>query len=55
MLVVGGGIVTFVLGCLLVFLIPISLWWLILFARPDIRSEFRRKLHEGSKQGDAEL
>ena len=40
-LVIGGGIYLWIFECLFIILIPISIWWLVLFTRPTVRSQFR--------------
>jgi len=42
MLVFGGGVYLVLLMCLLIFLIPISIWFRYVLTRESVRSQFRR-------------
>jgi hypothetical protein len=41
LLVIGGGIYLLIFELLLAILIPISIWWLFLLTRSNVRSQFR--------------
>jgi hypothetical protein len=40
----GGGVYLVLFVCLLVVLIPVSIWWQILLTRESVRSQFRRRV-----------
>lgn len=43
LMTVGSGLVPAIFLYLLVILIPISIWWLVLFTRPSVKAQFRAK------------
>jgi hypothetical protein len=41
LMTVGSGLLPAIFLCLLVILIPIGVWWLVLFTRPSVKAQFQ--------------